>query len=109
MARKVEGTDRGLDALVGLVILLAEVVIVFLALSALYSVAIDPPSSSTTDSLDIGLGIAVLGSLLAAGISTLVYLVRIAVGRRSFTAPLWGTILVSVAVIIGYLVMTNGG
>ncbi len=108
MARKLEGTERGLDALVGVVILVAEIVIGFLALYALYDASMAPPPGADEESLAVGLAIAVVGSLLAVGITTLVYLVRIAIGRRSWTAPLWGTVLMSIALFIGWIIMASG-
>ena len=105
MARKLESTERGLDSLVGVVIIIASVCIGFLALNALYALSMDPPAGSNTEDVAVGLVIAVVGSLLAFGITTLVYLVRIATARRSFTAPLWGLVLMSIFIVIGYFVM----
>lgn len=108
MARKLEGTDRGLDALVGVVVLLAELAIGFLALAALYEFGTNPPEPLNGDAVNAGFSIAIFGAIAAVGITTLVYLVRIAIGRRSFTAPLWGTILMTIAIVVGYFVMTIG-
>lgn len=107
---RLEGTDRGLDALVGLVILLAELLVGFVSFAALVdfgdaSLATNP---SASDSLEFGLGFAVVASGIAVVITTLVYLVRIAVGRRSWGAPLWGLILMTIALIVGYGIMASG-
>lgn len=108
MARKLEGTERGLDALVGVVILVAEIVIAVVAIAALYEFGSNPPAGASGEAIDIGFTIAVFGSIIFVGITTLIYLVRIAIGRRSFTAPLWGTILMTVAVVVGYFIMASG-
>lgn len=108
MARKVEGTERGLDALVGVIILIAELIIGFLAIYALYEFGSNPPSGADPDAIDIGFTIAVFGGGIVVAITTIVYLVRIAIGRRSWTAPFWGTILMTVAIIVGYFIMASG-
>lgn len=107
---KLQGTDRGLDALVGVVILLAEVLIGFLAINALYLAgsAQTAANPSATDATEAGFAIAVFGGGIAVGITTLIYLIRIATGRRSWPAPLWGAILMTVALFVGYLVMATG-
>lgn len=108
MARKLEGQDRGLDALVGLIVLLAQVTIGFLSLSALYTLGTtSPPAGSTSDSINAGFAIAFIGSIGIVGLSTITYLIRVAVGRRSWTAPLWGGIGMGVVIVIGYFIMAN--
>jgi hypothetical protein len=107
--RRLEGPDRGLDALVGLVILVAELFIGLLSIFALFEAgsaasAADPGASETVNA---GFLIALFGSALAVLITTLIYLVRVVVGRRSWPAPLWGTILMTVALLVGYLVMAG--
>lgn len=108
MARRLDGSERGLDALVGVVILAAEFLIGFIALTALYDFGTNPPVPLNGDAVNAGFSIAVLGSLAAVAVTTLIYLVRIAIGRRSWTSPLWGTILMTVALVVGYFVMTSG-
>ncbi len=117
--QKLEGSDRGLDALVGLVIFFAEVLVGFLALYALYQFAVDAgavaagqftvgagaAAGALPSTIEVGFVIAVAGSILAVGISTLAYLVRLARARRSWPAPLWGLVFLSAATIVGYLVM----
>jgi len=105
---KLRGTDRGLDGLVGLVILIATILIGFEALYALYVAGVSATgSSSSTDELEFGFGLAVVGSLVSVSITTLVYLVRLIVGRRSWPAALWGLILMTVFVIAGYAIMAG--
>lgn len=110
--RKLDGAERGLDALVGLVILLAELLIGFLAVYALYLYGMTAAATVTgaaRDDLEGGFAIALVGSIVVFAVTTLIYLVRLARARRSWPAPLWGLILVSAATIIGYLVMGGSG
>ncbi len=108
MARKLEGQDRGLDVLVGIIVLLAQVTIGFLSLSALYAIGTtSPPAGSTSDSVNAGFAIALIGSILIVGLSTITFLIRVAVGRRSWTAPLWGAIGMAFVIVVGYFIMTN--
>ncbi len=108
MARKLEGQDRGLDALVGLVVLLAQVTIGFLCLSALYAIGTtSPPAGSTSDSINAGFSVALIGSIGIVALSTIVFLIRVAVGHRSWTAPLWGAIGMCLLILVGYFIMTN--
>jgi len=107
MAGKLEGTDRGLDALVGLVIVVTSVLIGALAIAGLYDYGSTAPAVDE-DAINAGFAIAVIGSVLALGITTLIYLIRVAIGRRSFTTALWGLILMTVAIFIGWLVMSSG-
>ena len=108
MARKLDGSERGLDALVGVVILIAEIVIGFLAIDALYAFGTNPPTGASGEAIDLGFTIAVFGSIISVGITTLIYLVRIAIGRRSWTAPFWGTLLMTLSVVVGYFIMATG-
>jgi hypothetical protein len=106
---RLEGPERGLDALVGLVILLAELVIGISSIYALYTageilVRADP---SAADAASAGFAIAAFGAGALVLITTIVYLARVAASRRSWTAPLWGTILMSAALIVGYVVMAS--
>jgi hypothetical protein len=108
MARKLEGQDHGLDALIGLVVLLAHVTIGFLCLSALYAIGTTaPPSGATSESINAGFSIALIGSIGIVALSTLVFLIRVAVGRRSWTAPLWGAIGTGFVIVVGYFIMAN--
>ncbi|CAN5180893.1 hypothetical protein BH11ACT4_BH11ACT4_22350 [soil metagenome] len=107
--QKLDGSERGLDALVGLVIFLAEVLVGFLAVYALYLFGRDAvaTSSSAASTLETGFLIALAGSVAVVAVTTLVFLVRLARGRRSWPAPLWGLILLSVACGVGYFVMAG--
>lgn len=107
--RMLEGPERGLDGLVGLVILLAELVIGLMSLYALYAAGTGLVESSpgSAEAASAGFAIAVFGSGIVVLVTTIVYLARVAMGRRSWTAPLWGTILMSVALIVGYVVMAS--
>ena len=106
---RLEGPERALDALTGLVILVAELVIGVLSIYALYTAgtAIVEGGSGSADAASAGFAIAVFGSGILVLITTIVYLVRVAIGRRSWTAPLWGGILMSAVLIIGYVVMAG--
>lgn len=102
----VEGTERGLDALVGLVILIAGLGIGFLAVDALYPFAVRTAEMSyDPEWAELGFSVAVFGGAGILLIAILVYLVRIARGRRSWTATLWGTILMSACVVLGYILV----
>jgi len=107
--QKLDGSERGLDALVGLVIFLVEVLIGFLAVYALYLYRADAVAARGTSSgnIEAGFVIALVGSIVAVGITTLVFLVRLARARRSWPAPLWGLVLLSAATIFGYLLMVS--
>lgn len=104
---RLEGPERGLDALVGLVILVAELAIGVLGGYALYSTgtSLIESSSSVQESANAGFAIAVFGGGIVVLVTTVVYLARIVAGRRSWPAPLWGTILMSAALVVGYVVM----
>jgi hypothetical protein len=101
---KLEGPERGLDALVGLVILVAELAIGLLSIYALYSAGTE---AGGTDAAQVGFGIALFGSGIVVLVTTVVFLGRIIAGRRSWPAPLWGLILMTVALVIGYFVMAG--
>lgn len=104
---KLDGPERVLDGTIGLIILAVEVLIGLLVLPALdeYAGVADATGSADPGSLILGLLLAFVGSGLAFLITTIVYLARLARARRSWTAPLWGVILVSASCIAGYLVM----
>jgi hypothetical protein len=110
LSSKLEGSDRGLDALIGLVILVAELLIGFLGVYALFLFGTEASElgSAQSDAASVGFAIAVFGGGIAVGITTLVYLVRVATGRRSWRAPLVGVILMTVALLVGYFVMALG-
>lgn len=102
--KKLEGPERGLDAAVGLVILIAGLLIGFVTIMTLVEIG----SANPTVAANIGYDVALVGGGFFFLITTIIYLVRIAIGRRSWTAPLWGTILMSVCLIIGYIIMASG-
>jgi hypothetical protein len=107
---RLAGPDRGLDALIGLVILVAELLIGSQALYALYLAgnAYVETTPSARGGVEAGFAIAMFGTAIAVGFTTLIYLVRIASARRSWRAPLWGAILMTAALFAGYLVMAGG-
>ena len=107
---KLQGSDRGLDALIGLVILVSQALVGFLAVSALFvaasaGIATNP---SASESISVGFALALFGSSIIVTITLIVYLVRIATGRASWRAPLIGSILMTVMLFIGYIVMASG-
>ncbi len=102
---RLEGTERGLDAIVGLVILVAELFVGLLAIGALYEAGLSAGSGSNSEQLSFGLGIAVFGGGAVVLLTTIIYLSRVVVGRRSWPATLWGIILMSLAIVVGYFVM----
>ena len=104
---RLEGPERALDALIGLVILAAELTIGLLSALALYEYGLSH-GSNVPDHVQLGFGIAVLGGGAIVIITTLIYLGRVIVGRRSARAPLWGGILMSAAMVIGWFVMSAG-
>ncbi len=89
---------------------MVEVLVGLLVLSALgeYGMASDAAVASDGDALTFGVVLAVFGSGIVFVITTIVYLARLATARRSWPAPLWGLILVSVSCVIGYLIMSAG-
>ncbi|MEO7122883.1 MAG: hypothetical protein ABJA94_00625 [Rhodoglobus sp.] len=105
---RLDGADRALDTLVGLVILVVELLIGFLVVYALYLFGVGGgDSSGVTDNLEGGFAFALVGTVAAVAVTTLVYLVRLARARRSWSSPLWGLILLSVACIVGYFIMQS--
>jgi hypothetical protein len=106
---RLQGPDRGLDAFVGLVILLAELAIGALSVTALYAAGIATNGTASDPSaVEAGFAIALFGGGFVVIVTTLIYLVRVVAGRRSWPAPLWGLILMTVALFVGYLVMAAG-
>jgi hypothetical protein len=102
----VEGPERGLDALVGLVILLAGLFIGFVAFEAMFAFASGVAERSYSPELaELGIAVALFGGGGILLIAILVYLVRIVRGRRSWTATLWGTLLMSACLVLGYLLI----
>ncbi len=107
--KRLEGQDRGLDAVVGLIVLIAGLTIGAASLQQLYLFGTENVGDSgASEGIQIGFLIAIIGSALAVGITTISYLVRIAQGRRSWSAPLWGIVLMSAALIFGYVTMASG-
>lgn len=105
---RLEGTERGLDAVVGLVILIAEILIALLVLFALFDFGAACPQNSLCpggDRPEVGFFIVLIAGGLAVVITTFVYLGRVIAGRRSWGAPFTGLILFSVSAVIGALVM----
>ncbi len=108
-SRRLDGSDRGLDAIVGLILIVAGTMIGVLSLNQLqlFAASVDPRDAFASGGVEAGFVIAVVGSALTWLIATLTYLVRIAVGRRSWTPPLWGTVIMTVFLVAGFAVM-NG-
>lgn len=95
------GGDRMLDFLVGLVIVVASVAAELLGVAALLGYG----QATDTDAARGGFVLAIAGSAIPLFITTLVFLVRAAVGRRSWVAPIWGFAIATVFLFIGYAVM----
>ena len=106
---RLDGTERTLDAVVGVIVLVAEVLIGYVALTALYDygAAASESGAASIGALETGMLIALVGSGLAFLITTIVFLARLATARRSWGAPAWGLALLTAACIIGYLIMTS--
>ena len=104
-----QGTDRGLDALVGLVILIAELIIGVLTVFALstFGQAAAATMPSPPDAISGWFALAFFGSIIVVSITTISYLIKIGQGRRSWPSPLWGLILMTVIVVIGYAIMAG--
>lgn len=107
--QKLQGSDRGLDVVIGLVILVAEALIGILSISALFAVgsAAISADSSAAGEVTIGFGLALFGSAIIVGITLLVYLVRVATGKRSWRGPLVGAILMTVVISVGYAIIAS--
>jgi hypothetical protein len=107
---RLDGPERALDGFIGLIILVVEVLVGLLVLSALaeYGMAAEAAGTADADALMFGVVLAVFGSGIVFVITTIVYLVRLATARRSWPAPLWGLILISASCTIGYLIMVSG-
>ena len=107
---RLDGPERALDGFIGLIILIVEVLVgalVLMSLDATATAALESGSVSV-DSVAFGVGLAFVASGLAFLITTIVYLVRLATAKRSWSATLWGLILVSAACVVGYLIMLAG-
>jgi hypothetical protein len=106
--RALDGPDRTLDAMVGTIVLATEFVIVLLGISELYRIGVAMiEAGATSGAAEAGFLIALVGSIAVVAITTIAFLVRLVRGRRSWTAPLWGAILASAALLIGFLVMSG--
>ncbi len=107
--RTLEGSDRGLDVMIGLIVLITELMIGALALMALYSLGLEAvPGSTDPEAIQSGFLIAAVGSAVFVGITTISFLSRVIKGHRSWSAPLWGTVLMSAALVVGYITMAGG-
>lgn len=106
--RKLDGPERLLDALIGIIVFLGGLTIVLLGIAELYRIgtAIVERSGSSEDA-EVGFIIAVGGTIFFGGIAALTFLVRLARGHRSWRAPLWGTILASIAQLVGFGIMST--
>ena len=105
---KLDGPERMLDALIGTIVWVVGLVIGYLSISSLYVYGtLLAEQSSDTGALEFGYVLAIGGGGIIYAITTLIFLVRLATGRRTWGAPLWGTIFLSVAVIVGYFVMSS--
>src|ERR1700712_3100268 len=82
--RKLDGSDRGLDALIGLVVFFAEVLVGFLAVYALYLYGLDAVKvpGAASDDIEGGFIIALVGSAVAFVVTPIIFLVRLARARR---------------------------
>ena len=107
--QKLRGSDRGLDVLVGLVILVAEALIGLLVVSSLFVAGTDAMSvnSAAGQTVSVGFAVAGFGSAIVVAITTLIYLVRISTGRRSWRGTVMGAVLMTVVLIIGYAIMAS--
>ena len=106
---RLDGAARGLDALVGLVILAAELLIAFIAIYALYVYGVDAVASTVrADAIQIGFLVALIGGAIVVVVTTVIYLGRLIVGRRSWSAPLWGLVLSTAVIVLGWLIMSGG-
>lgn len=107
---RLTGPERALDGIVGLIVLLAGLSIAVLVLSALWSYGTACDASGGCGSgpaLQAGYLIALVGGGLAMLVSAIVYLARLVAGRRSWSAPLVGALLFSVAAVVGWLTMSG--
>ena len=105
--RKLDGPDRTLDALIGTIVFVGGVTILLLGVSELYRIGSEIVArSGSNEDAQIGFLIAAGGTILFGGVAGLSFLVKLARGHRSWRAPLWGTILGSVAQIIGFAIMS---
>lgn len=100
---RLDGVDRGIDVAVGLVILITEVLIGYLVIDALFRLG----TAAGTSTAAFGFAVALFGSGFFFLTTTIGYLVRLARGRRSWSSPLWGIILIAVASLIGFLIMSG--
>jgi len=104
---RLDGPERALDGFVGLIILAVEVIVGLLVIFALadYWDLAESTGAASADQLAGGFGVALFASGIVFVVTTIVYLVRLAIAKRSWPAPLWGLILVSIACALGYFIM----
>ena len=105
MRPRLERGERGLDALIGLVIMTAALMIGALTISVLYEAGLAETDAARLDAMQVGFAVALFLGGGVMIVALLVYLVRIAIGRRSWTAALWGGVLMSAALVVGSLIM----
>lgn len=110
MAVTLTGQDRTLDALVGLVIVIATLLIGYVSLTALfqYGVTAAEANPSGLDVMEFGWMTALIGGGGLYAITTLVFLGRLVSGRRSWTAAFTGTVLVTASLLVGFAIMLAG-
>lgn len=109
---RLTGPERALDAVIGLIVLVAAVFIALLVLAALWSYgeACDANAQCASgDALQFGYLIVLAGGGLAMLVTAFVYIGRLVAARRSWGAPLTGIILFSIAAVIGWFVMSGLG
>ena len=104
---KLDGPERMLDALIGVIVWVAALAVLFMIASALFEFG-RTATTGSADALEFGFGVAVYGGGAIYAIATLIFLGRLATGRRSWTAPLWGGILAGAAALVGYIIMASG-
>ncbi|MGX5681221.1 hypothetical protein [Schumannella luteola] len=110
MAAKLTGQDRTLDVLVGLIIVVATLLIGYVSLTALfaYGVAAADANPAGLDVIEFGWMLGLIGSGILFGITTLVWLGRLITGGRSWAPALTGTILVTIALVLSFVIMLAG-
>ena len=104
---KLDGPERMLDALIGVIVWVAGLAILFMITSALFEFG-RTAAAGSAEALEFGFGVAIYGGGAIYAIATLICLGRLAVGRRSWSAPLWGGILAGAAILVGYVIMASG-
>lgn len=106
---RLDGGERALDVLVGLVVIVAQLFIALISVFALYRTgrtrAIVEPAA--LGQANFGFGVAVFGAAAVIVITILVYLARAATGRRSWGVATTGAVLMTAIVFVGYLIMAS--